>query len=1294
MQTYVQLKTEEVKTMATTQENNTEKYFDYNYKSIDLPDGVCAQVDFIKYKKVMIIKDFENTVNGKTIALSHVYNNEGGTGVPYGYGFNLNLCERYNDEAGVLVEANGDTFYRTGDTIKNYRVYGRVTPPLIEYVPEANNLNRYNNICWLYADGVFKGYHVSNVKLAIICDTTGNCILINYNTDGSLKNVKYSKGGTSKYIYELTYENGKLKKVIDNITNKSIEYTYSGNVLSTISKSGLTYNLKISEDEDSDELEEIKTSNGYIIYNFPLSVVLKSEVNSGLEGEVIARWEFKNVGDNTVQITDIDGNREQIKYAKAGYISEQIIEQNGVVVSAEQCVYVKHDYRYTYKARRSSLFEKKIEDFAFELGEHTKTKLNSYDQPTKSTTYEIPVSDSASAKSETTYTYNSSNQLEREETVVTYSKSGLSNVSYTYITEYSYSADGKTVTKTSWVDGEENLNGKNIEKQVITDSTDGTRTIKTEAYNSKADADKIYTEKKYNSNGQQISEYNGIDGKVSCTYNASGEMQAANYYNKNGIVNRTVSYTYDSQSRVTNVSSAGSNNFITYTSGEVTKLYDGTEAINLSYDEKRRITEASIGKQTIGSYWYTESTVSGKEAKTVLLSYANFGSFKSVAANDGSFLRGYINGKLHNITNYNKDGSIATDEDRITKEKTTYTYDSLGRVTKAETEKGGVVTQVSTYRYDRFGNLDRITRADSPDSDELSLDRVFAYENNSTKRLYNEFIHGKYDTFYKYDKLGRINEKKILSLANDDEEENTIVDKQTITYQKNGSYTTNRPVEIIYKNWKDIEEEDIEYEYDEAGRITRIDTNSDIFKYEYDSRGRLTCEENTRTRRKKIYQYDNYGNLKSIYEYDLYEDEDGEEIFYGSTQFNYDSKNRLTGSGYEYDVIGNPTTYKGRSVTWKGKMLINYAGTAFTYDGKGRRKSKGDITFTYDCEGNLIKQSNGLEFFYDSQGVAGFVYNGKTYFYRKDAQGNVIAIKDSVGDSIVKYYYDAWGDYVIDGNSTIGVLNPFRYRSYYYDTETGLYYLQTRYYDPYNCRFLNMDSINYADPSSIGGLNLYAYCNNDPVNNVDPTGHDALEVLKYIGIIAFVATSVIAVAIAASAVAATCGLAGAAMMSVAMGMGFGAISGAISAGINGTDIAAGILCGAIKGGAVGFSIGLGIVTAGAGLSVGGAVLSFVTAGVVNFVAGMADYAIDNGMNNRSLTWEGAFGSGAMQLLSGSLAFFAGFTMGKLGVYNIPKVDKLFSATWFDNFISQQYIKALTYYPFDWLIRLFGGNFGG
>lgn len=116
--------------------------------------------------------------------------------------------------------------------------------------------------------------------------------------------------------------------------------------------------------------------------------------------------------------------------------------------------------------------------------------------------------------------------------------------------------------------------------------------------------------------------------------------------------------------------------------------------------------------------------------------------------------------------------------------------------------------------------------------------------------------------------------------------------------------------------------------------------------------------------------------------------------------------------------------------------------------------------------------------------------------YRKDIQGNIIAILDSNGNLIVKYKYDAWGNHklldasgnVIIDASHIGNLNPFRYRSYYYDTETKLYFLKTRYYDPEIGRFINMDSIDYADPETINGLNLYAYCNNNPVMNVDPEG--------------------------------------------------------------------------------------------------------------------------------------------------------------------------------------------------------------
>ena len=96
---------------------------------------------------------------------------------------------------------------------------------------------------------------------------------------------------------------------------------------------------------------------------------------------------------------------------------------------------------------------------------------------------------------------------------------------------------------------------------------------------------------------------------------------------------------------------------------------------------------------------------------------------------------------------------------------------------------------------------------------------------------------------------------------------------------------------------------------------------------------------------------------------------------------------------------------------------------------------------------------------------------------------------------MVKYEYDAWGNHTVSGIYTdLGKLNPFRYRSYFYDTETQLYYLKSRYYDPYIGRFISMDDASYADPETVGGLNLYAYCGNNPVMNVDYNGHFAISI--------------------------------------------------------------------------------------------------------------------------------------------------------------------------------------------------------
>ena len=113
-------------------------------------------------------------------------------------------------------------------------------------------------------------------------------------------------------------------------------------------------------------------------------------------------------------------------------------------------------------------------------------------------------------------------------------------------------------------------------------------------------------------------------------------------------------------------------------------------------------------------------------------------------------------------------------------------------------------------------------------------------------------------------------------------------------------------------------------------------------------------------------------------------------------------------------------------------------------------------------------------------------------FYRRDAQGNIVAIFDSIGNIVVEYSYDAWGKCTVKTNvSGIAAINPFRYRGYYFDTETCLYYLNARYYDPEIGRFISADSISYLEPETINGLNIYSYCKNNPVVNVDPSGEFA-----------------------------------------------------------------------------------------------------------------------------------------------------------------------------------------------------------
>ena len=185
-----------------------------------------------------------------------------------------------------------------------------------------------------------------------------------------------------------------------------------------------------------------------------------------------------------------------------------------------------------------------------------------------------------------------------------------------------------------------------------------------------------------------------------------------------------------------------------------------------------------------------------------------------------------------------------------------------------------------------------------------------------------------------------------------------------------------------------------------------------------------------------------------------------------------------------------------------------------------------------------------LDFFYDDLGNAlGFIKNSTDkYYYIRNLQNDIVGILDASGTQVVEYVYDTWGK--LEGvtgamAATIGRENPLRYRGYYYDEETGFYYLQSRYYDPETGRFLNADN-QLAPKESPLGFNLYTYCGNNPVNRIDPTGEAWWHWALGAAVVA-----VCAVAVVATAGGALAGMA--AVAAVGSGLGAGSVATTVAA---------------------------------------------------------------------------------------------------------------------------------------------------
>ena len=390
-----------------------------------------------------------------------------------------------------------------------------------------------------------------------------------------------------------------------------------------------------------------------------------------------------------------------------------------------------------------------------------------------------------------------------------------------------------------------------------------------------------------------------------------------------------------------------------------------------------------------------------------------------------------------------------------------------------------------------------------------------------------------------------------------------------------------------------------------------LDTGKNV-SYEYDSLNRLTKETNLAIGNEWRYTYDNGGNITKKEEYNPATGalRSSWDYGYGDTYW----KDQLTSWGsygtsyFAYDSSGNPTKYKGKTLTWEGKRLTKYSASStsnmdLSYDGSGmligytqsdtytdwagaqytnvynREMTRdGDRILTEkvtSIDGALLTNDvKNVKYMYDAKGASGMIVDGTKYYFRKNIFGDVVEIYNESGAKCAEYTYDAWGTcYLMLDTEGVGSLNPFRYRGYYFVSRIGLYYLTTRFYDYTTGRFINADvpSICFDDGLTLPeGCNLYSYCHNNPISYVDPTGHFAI------------------VALILGAFTLAGGIAG----------GIIAYQNAASDGKKGSDLIWSVISGIILG------AGIGLAAGGAFVFLGGMFASLGAAGLNSIVFGI------------------------------------------------------------------------------------------
>ena len=607
---------------------------------------------------------------------------------------------------------------------------------------------------------------------------------------------------------------------------------------------------------------------------------------------------------------------------------------------------------------------------------------------------------------------------------------------------------------------------------------------------------------------------------------------------------KTVSYSYDSDNRLLTKMTDSNNHSTQYHYEASTDRLTGVSAtasgqtrdVSYTYDEGDRIksikhggttyafeydgfgnqTMVKAGDKTLESYGYAPNN-----GPLTTVAYGNGDTQEILYDKEERIRARRWKGESTDAVRYEYDdyGTLEKETDLVNGRIDKDQYDMTGRLVQSTTlEKNtgasGEPTVANTHTvqsleigYDDYNRVNRLVQSLEGSKTKTGLVYGDASKAQRPGLSYGLTVDGKQRQSLAYDAMARCT-KETVTLPGGQTRENRF------TYGTLRHLTDTDSLLSAMSNGT----ESWSYEYDNVGNITKLTSGTKVITYQYDELNQLIRENNGVLGTTVLYTYDAGGNMTSRKTYAYTEGtpqtlQKNETLSYRTDGWK-DQLVSWNGYRYVYDAGGNPTLLRGVPLTWgEGRRLkrvsLSWGTVDFAYDSDGKRvkKTSGNTETKYYYNGSilsgLVRTTAGstgttkttVQFVYDAEGKPFLLrLNGKTdYFYLYNGLGDVVGLVDSSNQVVVRYQYNSWGK-VTSTQDTSGVslatLNPFRYRKYVYDPETGLYCLGSRYYDPEVGRFVNADDTDviFAKPQELGSKNLYAYCDNNPVAREDYAG--------------------------------------------------------------------------------------------------------------------------------------------------------------------------------------------------------------